>query len=187
MTEIRKTYWSRFRRRPHVTFLVLPPTHPPIHGATAPSGPWPPSEDPSILLCLLLSSSILVFLGFVMCPSERRPPILFLVFPLVLYYLTPILLMWRTGLAPNSIPIYSYIQQDATLHSLFISGNCSTCFGWFFHPSSEAHTTVSTASGICHTVTAICRLIWYMGSLLINYMFRPLYWPSSGLHYALTI
>jgi hypothetical protein len=32
--------------------------------------------------------------------------------------------MWRIGLAPNSIPIYSYIQQDATLHSLFISGNC---------------------------------------------------------------
>jgi len=53
------------------------------------------------------------------------------------------------------IPIY--IQQDAILHSLFISGNCSTCFGWYFHPSSEAHTTVSTASGICHTVTAICR------------------------------
>jgi len=50
------------------------------------------------------------------------------------------------------IPIY--IQQDATLHSLFISGNCSTCFGWYFHPSSGAHTTVSTASGICHTVTA---------------------------------
>jgi ribosomal protein L40E len=31
-----------------------------------------------------------------------------------------------------------------------------TCFGWYFHPSSGAHTTVSTASGICHnTVTAI--------------------------------
>jgi hypothetical protein len=53
------------------------------------------------------------------------------------------------------IPIY--IEQDATLHSLFISVNCSTCFGWYFHPSSGAHTTVSTASGICHTVTAICR------------------------------
>jgi hypothetical protein len=53
------------------------------------------------------------------------------------------------------IPIY--IQQDATLHSLLISGNCSTCFGWYFHPSSGAHTTVSTASGICRTVTAICR------------------------------
>ena len=53
------------------------------------------------------------------------------------------------------IPIYA--QQDATLHGLFICGNCSTCFGCYFHPSSGAHTTVSTASGICHTVTAICR------------------------------
>jgi hypothetical protein len=52
------------------------------------------------------------------------------------------------------IPIY--IQQDAMLDS-FISGNCSTCFWWYFHPSSGAHTTVSTASGICHTVTDICR------------------------------
>jgi hypothetical protein len=62
--------------------------------------------------------------------------------------------IWR---APNSIPIYSCIQQDATLHSLFISGNCSTCFGWYIHPSSGAHTTVSRASGIFHTITAICR------------------------------
>ena len=35
---------------------------------------------------------------------------------------------------PKYIPIY--IQQDAMLHSLFISGNCSICFGWYFHPSS---------------------------------------------------
>jgi hypothetical protein len=76
--------------------------------------------------------------------------------------LTFILLMWRIGRAPNSIPIYSYIQKDATSHNLFISGNCSTCFGWHFHPSSGAHTTVFTASGICHTVTAICR---YRGSV----------------------
>jgi len=53
------------------------------------------------------------------------------------------------------IPIY--IQEDATLYSLFISGNCCTCLGWYLHPSSGAQTTVSTASGICHTVTAICR------------------------------
>jgi hypothetical protein len=66
--------------------------------------------------------------------------------------------MWRNGWAPNSIPIHWYIQQDATLHNLFISGNCPTCFGWYFHPSSGAHTAVSTASGICHnTDTAICR------------------------------
>jgi len=51
--------------------------------------------------------------------------------------------------------IATYIQQDATLHSLFISGKCSTCFGCYFHPSSEAQTTVSTASGICHTVIAL--------------------------------
>ena len=42
--------------------------------------------------------------------------------------------------------ILIYIQQDATLHNLFISGNCSTCFGWYLHPSSGAHTTVSTVS-----------------------------------------
>ena len=38
-----------------------------------------------------------------------------------------------------------------------LSGNCSTCFGWYLHPSSGAQTTVSTASGICHTITATCR------------------------------
>jgi hypothetical protein len=50
-----------------------------------------------------------------------------------------------------------YIQQDATLHSLFISGNFFTCFGWYFDPSSGVQKTVFTASGICHTVTATFR------------------------------
>jgi len=49
------------------------------------------------------------------------------------------------------------IQQDARLHSLFISVNCTTCFEWYLDPSSRAHTTVCTASGICQTVTATCR------------------------------
>jgi hypothetical protein len=79
-------------------------------------------------------------------------------------WLTLILLMWRIGWAPNSIPIF--IQQYAMLHSLFISGNCSTCLGWYFHPSSGAHTTVSTASGICHTVTHVSnRTIWWWNLL----------------------
>jgi hypothetical protein len=60
------------------------------------------------------------------------------------------------------IPIY--IQQDATLHSLFISGNCSACFGWYHHPTSGMQTTLSTASGICHTVTAICRYLGRAGT-----------------------
>ena len=55
----------------------------------------------------------------------------------------------------ENIPIY--IQQDVALHSSFISVNCSTCFGWYLHPSSGAHTTVSTASGTGQTLTAICR------------------------------
>jgi len=48
------------------------------------------------------------------------------------------------------------VQQDATLQSLFMSGNYTTCFEWCPHPSSGAHTTVSTASGTCQTVTATC-------------------------------
>jgi len=54
----------------------------------------------------------------------------------------------------KNIPIYN--QQDATTQFI-IYGNCSTCFGWYLHPSSGEHTTVSTASGICHTVTATWR------------------------------
>ena len=53
--------------------------------------------------------------------------------------------------------ILIYIQQDAKLHSLFYLENCSTCFGWYLHPSSGAQTTLCTAAGICHTVTATCR------------------------------
>ena len=49
------------------------------------------------------------------------------------------------------------VQQDATIHSLITSVNRSTCFGWYLHPSSGAHVTVSTASGIIETVTASCR------------------------------
>jgi hypothetical protein len=59
----------------------------------------------------------------------------------------------------KNIPIY--IQQDATLTQFILSGNCCTCFGWYLHPSSAVHTTVSTASGICHTVTATCRCLFH--------------------------
>jgi hypothetical protein len=53
---------------------------------------------------------------------------------------------------------YSDIYPTRCNFTQFIlSGNCSTCFGWYFHPSSGAQTTVSTTSGICHIVTATCR------------------------------
>jgi hypothetical protein len=57
------------------------------------------------------------------------------------------------GVTDKQSPIYI---QDATLHSL-LHLKTATCFGCYFHPSSEAKTTVSTASGIYHTVTATCR------------------------------
>jgi hypothetical protein len=58
------------------------------------------------------------------------------------------------------IPIY--IQQNATLHILFISGNCSICFGWYLHPSSggvgsinSSTMAVGSSSGV--TNTRCCR------------------------------
>ena len=58
----------------------------------------------------------------------------------------------------QELPLYSNIYPTRCNVTQFVSsGNCSTCFGWYHHPSSGAQTTVSTASGICHTVTAICR------------------------------
>jgi hypothetical protein len=41
-----------------------------------------------------------------------------------------------------------YLYLETALH---VSGGTST------HHQEGAHRTVSTASGICHTVTAICR------------------------------
>jgi len=46
-------------------------------------------------------------------------------------------------------------MQHLTVY-LFLE-NCSICFWWYLHPSSGAHTTVFTVSGICQTVTATYR------------------------------
>jgi len=43
------------------------------------------------------------------------------------------------------------------MYSSFISVNFSTCFGWYLHPPSGAHITVSIVSGINETDTATCR------------------------------
>ena len=73
-TALRSSYVSYLKRYIHLS----------AYGATTPSGPWPPLKDPSTLLCVLLISCFLVFLGSAMHPSGRRPPILFLVFLLIL-------------------------------------------------------------------------------------------------------
>jgi hypothetical protein len=79
--------------------------------------------------------------------------------------LTLILLMWRIGLVPNSIPIYVYIQQDAKLHSLFISGNCSTCFGVVLPP-------------IIRSAYNCIYSIWYLSH---RYCYLPLSWKSWNI------
>ena len=81
--------WTQLYLHLKVILQTAASIHPSINGARAPSGPGPPSEDASILLCFLLVSFILVFLGPAMCLSGRLPPILFLVFLLVLYYKIP--------------------------------------------------------------------------------------------------
>jgi hypothetical protein len=59
---------------------------------------------------------------------------------------------------------------------LILSGNYSTCVGWYLHPLSGAQTTVSTASGICYTVTAICRYRGKVGTGL------SVLWVATAIH-----
>jgi hypothetical protein len=53
--------------------------------------------------------------------------------------------------------ILIYIQQDAKLHSLFYLETALHVLAGTTAHHQERKTTVSTASGICHTVIAICR------------------------------
>jgi len=56
------------------------------------------------------------------------------------------------------IHLYSNIYPTrCNITQFILSGNCCTCFGWYHHPSSGVQTIVSTASGICHTVTVTRR------------------------------
>ena len=58
----------------------------------------------------------------------------------------------------NSTYFYSNIYPTrCNITQFILSGNRSTCFGWYHHQSSGAQTTVSTTSDISHTVTATCR------------------------------
>jgi len=63
------------------------------------------------------------------------------------------------------------VEEDATTYSLFIIVNSSTCFGWYLHPSSGAHVTVSTSCGTSKTVTATCRESdWMRTAIPIQWM-----------------
>jgi hypothetical protein len=60
-------------------------------------------------------------------------------------------------MGPCIVIMFKYISNKTQRYTVYLSGNCSACLGWYLHPSSGAQTTVSTASGICQTVTSTCR------------------------------
>ena len=58
----------------------------------------------------------------------------------------------------NDILLYKS-QQDAHVTDFILSDNCSTCFGRYYHPSSGAQTTVTTASGNRYTVLLSAAIV----------------------------
>ena len=79
--------------------------------------------------------------------------------------------------------IFHICPTRCNVTQFILSGNCSICFGWHHHPSSGTQITVSTASGICHTVTAICRYRGRVGtglSVLTTAQFQFQLFHDSG-------
>jgi hypothetical protein len=54
----------------------------------------------------------------------------------------------------STLEVSNIYPTRCNVMQFILSGNRSTCFSWYLHPSSAAQPTVSIASGICHTVTA---------------------------------
>jgi hypothetical protein len=53
--------------------------------------------------------------------------------------------------------IFQYISNKMQRYTVYFIWKLLYMFRVVHHPSSGAQTTVSTASGICHAVTATCR------------------------------
>jgi hypothetical protein len=61
-------------------------------------------------------------------------------------------------MVPCIVSIFQYISNKMQRYTVYLYQETARhVSGRYFHPSSGAHTTVSTSSGTCHTVTAICR------------------------------
>jgi hypothetical protein len=50
-------------------------------------------------------------------------------------------------------------QQDVHVTQFILSEKCSTCSGRYYHPSSGAQTTVTTASGNRYTVLLSAAIV----------------------------
>jgi hypothetical protein len=61
-------------------------------------------------------------------------------------------------MGPCIVRIFQYISNKMQHYTVYyIWKPLYIFFGWYLHPSLGALATVSTAYGICHTVTATCR------------------------------
>jgi len=58
----------------------------------------------------------------------------------------------------NNIVLYKS-QQDAHVTEFILPDNCSTCFGRYYHPSSGAQTTVTTASVNRYTILLSAAIV----------------------------
>jgi len=58
----------------------------------------------------------------------------------------------------NNILLYKS-QQDAHVTEFILSESCPTCLGCYYHPSSGAQTTVTTASGNRYTILLSAAIV----------------------------
>jgi hypothetical protein len=73
-------------------------------------------------------------------------------------------------------PCIVSISNKMQRYTVYLYLETALHFGWYFHPSSGAHTTLSTASGICHTVTAICHFRGRVGTALSDFYSYMKFW-----------
>jgi hypothetical protein len=118
-----------------------------------------------IIICLYFITLKRVYFNFQIC-SESWSPVPWVSKNTFVFLLCDVRLcvVWNIFsffLCSRVRASWIYVNNCPTrcnyIQFIYISVNCSTCFGWYLHPSSGAHITVSTASGISVTVTATCR------------------------------
>jgi len=98
---------------------------------------------------------------------------------------TKFLLFVLCGFENIASHILVYIQQDATLRSLFYLETALYVLGCTITHHQERKQLLSTASGICHTVIAICRYRGRVGtglSVLWVVYIHSLFYLETALH-----
>jgi hypothetical protein len=76
-----------------------------------------------------------------------------------------VLLRDLTFMGPCIVNIFQYIFNKMQRYTVYLYLEAALHVSVVLNPLSGAHTTVSTASGICHTVTAICRFHGRVGTV----------------------